>query len=119
MLWTTVAYTMTPVATTVAYVTTILLHLRTTDPLVMLSGSGGAEIAGENYTLTCTVTGGTMTPTYQWWKDGALLTNQTASTIAFRPLQQTSSGVYICEGFIAVNSTNVTLTVRGESIVTE
>ena len=80
--------------------------------------SGGAQIAGEDYILSCTVTGGgTMTPTYRWWKDGALLTSRTASTIAFRPLWQTSSGVYICEGTrnsIAVNSTGVTLTVQGE-----
>ena len=87
--------------------------------MVTLSVSGGAQIAGEDYTLFCTVYGGgTMTPTYRWWKDGVLLTDQTANRIAFRPLQQTSSGVYICEGtrnFIAINSTSVTLTVQGES----
>ena len=85
-----------------------------------LSDSGDAQIAGEDYILTCTVTGGgTLTPsTYRWWKDGVLLTNRTANTIAFRPLRQTSSGVYICEGTrnsIAANSTSVTLTVQGES----
>ena len=90
------------------------------EPLMVTpSVSGGAQIAGEDYTLTCTVTGGdTMTPTYRWWKSSVLLTSRTASTITFRPLQQTSSGVYICEGTrnsIAVNSTRVTLTVQGES----
>ena len=89
-----------------------------TDPLmVILNVSGGAQIAGEDYTLTCIVTGGdTMIPTYRWWKNGVLLTSRTACTIAFRPLQQTSSGVYICEGtrnFMAVNSTSVSFTVQG------
>ena len=87
--------------------------------MVTLSGSDGAHIAGEDYTLTCTVTGGgTMTPTYRWWKNGVLLASRTESIIAFTPLQQTSSGVYICEGTrnsTAVNSTSVTLTVQGES----
>ena len=87
--------------------------------MVTLSVSGGAQITGEDYTLICTVTGGgIMTPTYRWWKNGVLLTSQTANTIAFRPLRQTSSGVYICEGTrnsIAVNSTTVILTVQGES----
>ena len=65
------------------------------DPLlVTLSGSGGAKIAGENYTLSCTLTGGgTVTTTYQWWKDDALLINKIASTIAFRPLRESNSGV--------------------------
>ena len=29
---------------------------------VSLTGSGGAQIVGENYTLTCNVTGGVTTP---------------------------------------------------------
>ena len=94
------------------------------EPLMVTpSVSGGAQIAGEDYTLTCTVTGGGITSfIYRWWKDGTLLTGQTANTIAFRPLQQTSSGVYICEGTrnsTAVNSTSVTLTVQGESKYSE
>ena len=86
--------------------------------MVTLNGSGGAEIAGENYTLACTVTGGGMTPTYRWWKKGVLLTSRTASTIAFKPLKQSSSGIYLCEATsnsIAVNSTSVNLTVQGEN----
>ena len=110
------AATMTLVATTVAWLTITTI---TGLPMVKLNASGDAQIAGEDYTLTCTVTGGgTVTPTYRWWKSGTLLTDQTANTIAFRPLQQTSSGVYICEGtrnFIAVNSSNMTFAVQGES----
>ena len=95
------------------------MYMQNTDLLmVTLSVSGAAQIAGEDYTLTCAVTGGgTMMLTYRWWKDGVLLTGRTASAIVFRPLQQISSGVYICAGTrnsIAVNSASVTLTVQGE-----
>ena len=83
-----------------------------------LSVSGGAQIAGEDYTLTCTVTGGgTMTPTYRWWKDGEPQPGFRASTIAFIPLREINSGVYICEATrnsTAVNSTSVTLTVKSK-----
>ncbi|ORU95145.1 MAG: hypothetical protein A6F71_10925 [Cycloclasticus sp. symbiont of Poecilosclerida sp. M] len=38
--------------------------------MVTLSGSGGAQVAGEDYTLTCQFTGGeAVTPAYRWFKD--------------------------------------------------
>ena len=78
---------------------------------VTLSGSGGAQIAGEDYTLTCQVTGGgTMTPTYRWFRNGALLTEQTANTLSFFPLRETDSGVYTCE------STRSSMTVRSDPL---
>ena len=85
--------------------------------MVTLSG-GGTQIAGEDYTLTCQVTGGeTMTPTYRWFRNGSLLTGQTSNTLSFSPLRETDSGVYTCEGtrsFMTVTSANVTITVVGK-----
>ena len=67
--------------------------------MVSLSGSGGPPIAGEDYTLTCQITGGGIaTPTYRWFRNGSLLTGQTSATLSFSPLRETDSGVYICEG---------------------
>ena len=87
--------------------------------VVAVTGSGGAQVAGEDYTLTCQVTGGgTMTPTYRWFRDGSVLTGQTSATLSFSPLRETDSGVYTCEGTrnsIAVRSDgNIALTVVGE-----
>ena len=86
--------------------------------MVTLSGSGGAQIAGEDYTLTCQVTGGgTMTPTYRWFRNESLLTGQTSNTLAFSPLRETDSGVYTCEGTrssITVTSASVRISVVGK-----
>ena len=87
--------------------------------MVSLSGSGGAQIAGEDYTLTCQVTGGgtTMT-TYRWLRNGSPLTGQISDTLFFSPLnQRTDSGVYTCEGTrrsIAVTSASVRISVVGK-----
>ena len=71
----------------------------TIDQLVVTLSGSGMEIAGQNYTFTCTVTGGgTMTPTYQWLKNNSPLSGQTSATLPLSPLRQSDSGVYICEG---------------------
>ena len=85
---------------------------------VNLSDSGNTQIAGENYTLTCQVTGGgTRTPTYRWFKDGAQLTGQTTESLSFSPLRQIDSGTYTCDGTrssVTRRSTSVSLTVVGK-----
>ena len=80
--------------------------------------SGGAQRAGENYTLTCTVTGaGTVTtPTLQWLKNGLSVAGQTSATLFFNPLDESDSGMYICEArlnSITVRSDGVRITVVG------
>ena len=87
-----------------------------TPPNVTIFENGGTQIAGENYTLTCQVTGGETTPIlYQWFKNGSLLTSEESSIsskLFFSPLNEADSGVYTCE----VNSGNesVTITVVGK-----
>ena len=86
--------------------------------MVSLSGSGGPQIAGENYTLTCQVTGGGITTlTYRWFRNGSLLTDQTSATLSFSPLMESDSGVYTCEGTKSSScstSGNVTVRVVGK-----
>ena len=83
---------------------------------VSLTGSGGGQIAGENYTLTCTVTGGVIAEsTHRWFRDGTPL-NVTSVTLSFSPLKETDSGDYHCEGTsnsITMNSGNLTISVEG------
>ena len=79
--------------------------------------SGGAQRAGEDYTLTCTVTGaGTMTPTFQWLKNGLSVAGQTSAALLFNPLYESDSGMYICEASrssITVRSDGARITVVG------
>ena len=79
-------------------------------------GGNGAQIAGEDYTLTCQVTGGgTTSPTYQWFKGGTPLTGQTSATLSFSPLSQAAhNGSYSCEATQdGLRSAAVNITVAG------
>ena len=86
---------------------------------VSLTGSVGAQEVhvGENYRLTCNVTGGVTTePTHRWFRDGTPL-NVTSATLSFSPLRETDSGVYTCEGTrssITITSENFTITAASE-----
>ena len=101
-----------------AYVLIISPFLSTASITVTLSTSGGAQIAGQDYTLTCQVTGGgTMTPTYQWFRGTSVLTDETSMSLSFSPLREIDSGDYTCEGTrssIAVTSDPITITVMGK-----
>ena len=81
-----------------------------------MTGSGVTQHAGEDYTLTCTVSGGETTATtiYQWLRDNSPLSGETSATLSFTPLRQTtpsSNGQYVCEGMRSGR------TVRSDSFV--
>ena len=79
-----------------------------------VSSGDDDQRAGENHMLTCQVTGqDTMTPTYQWFRNGSVLANQTSATLSFSPLRQMDNGNYTCRAF-SVTSASVRLTVVGE-----
>ena len=67
--------------------------------LVTVSGSCDTQHAGEDYTLTCTVSGGetTATTTYQWLRNYTPLSGETSATLSFTHLRQNNSGQYVCE----------------------
>ena len=86
-----------------------------------VAGSSATQHAGEDYTLTCTVSGGetTATTTYQWLRDNSPLSGETSATLSFTPLRQTtlsSNGEYVCEAMrngSMVTSDSVTIDVTG------
>ena len=85
---------------------------------VGMTSSGATQHAGEDYTLTCTVSGGetTATTTYQWLRNNSPLSGETSATLSFTPLRQTkpsSNGEYVCE---AMRSGR---TVRSDSVTTD
>ena len=88
-------------------------------PDATLSGSG-AQVAGEDYTLTCQFTEGeAVTPVYQWLKDDSSLAGETSDTLSFSPLREADSGGYTCEvttGSLTGTSLSVNITVVGKCI---
>ena len=66
----------------------------------MVSGQED-QIAGEQYTLACTVNGGAMgvtTSAYRWLRNNTLQTEETSDTVSFTPLSQNDdNGSYTCE----------------------
>ena len=102
------------------WISPCIAQLIIADPLlfVTLSGSGGAQVAGEDYTLTCR---GSFFPfVYRWLKDGSLLL-ETSDTLSFSPLRDTDSGYYTCEittDSLTGTSPFVVITVVGKNIRT-
>lgn len=50
---------------------------------------------GENYHLTCNVSG-TNASLYQWRKNGAIIEGETTKTLSFSPLKLSDAGKYAC-----------------------
>ena len=85
-------------------------------------------MVGSMYSLTCTVTGAeSLTDamvTYQWLKNGAVISDQTLATLAFSPLAISDAGSYTCQATVTssllsdpittniTNSIDVTLTCK-------
>ena len=77
----------------------------TTPPMMTVAVSGdGIPAAGQSYTLTCSVSGASVT-TYQWRKDGTVL-SETRPILSFSPLRLSDAGQYTCE--VTVNSITLT-----------
>ena len=86
---------------------------------VSLTDGSTTQHAGEDYTLTCTVSGGeiTATTTYQWHRDSSTLSGETSATLSFMPLGQSSNGQYVCEATRSgstITSHVVTIDVTGK-----
>ena len=77
--------------------------------LLEIATSGGDSVAGEQYTLTCTVTISpdlTGTPTVEWTGDEGVMSvtegtpetsgRVTTLTLTFDPLQDSQDGIYTC-----------------------
>ena len=71
---------------------------------VVVSGDG-TPTAGQSYTLTCSVSGASVT-TYQWRKDGSVIQGETTEMLSFSPLRLSDAGQYTCE--VTVNSMTLT-----------
>ena len=82
------------------------------------------QYAGEQYTLTCVVSGGgNPATTYRWHRGGRLLSGKTSDTITFSLLRQTppsSNGQFTCEATRSrrtVQSENFEIFVRSKELI--
>ena len=76
---------------------------------VQISDGGATSTAGENYQLTCSVSGtGNLNPTisYQWAKNsgsGRTQVGTDSHVLSFTPLQLSDAASYVCEVTVASN----------------
>ena len=74
---------------------------------VTIDDGGVIPTLGQSYNLTCTAFGTTFT-SYQWRKDGSVIS--TEQMVTFSPLRLTDAGSYSCgNGTLFSNDTVVTL----------
>ena len=61
-------------------------------------------VAGSTYSLNCTVTGverlNGSNITYQWFKNGTAVSDQTVETLSFTPLSSSDAGRYTCQATV-------------------
>ena len=80
-----------------------------------INDGGATPTVGQSYSLSCSVSG-VMVSSYQWRKDGALLSNETTRILSFSSLGLSDASRYSCE--ISVTSASETFTaVQNQSIV--
>ena len=97
-----------------------LCYILAAHVMVSVTSTSATQHVGEDYTLTCTVSGGvtTATTTYQWrLQDDLPLFGETSATLSFTPLGQTSNGQYVCEAMRSgrtVRSDGFNVSVTGE-----
>ena len=87
--------------------------------MARITTSGATQYAGEDYKLTCTVSGGDSNAaiSYRWLRNSSALLSETTATLSFMPLRQSSNGQYVCEAMRSGNtitSNNITIDVMGK-----
>ena len=81
---------------------------------VQITGSSATPIAGQSYTLTCSVSG-TSANTYQWMRNSSVLQDETTEVLSFSQLRLFDGGQYTCEATVGSRtlSDSVDVIVRG------
>ncbi len=81
-------------------------------PVITLQPASASAETGSKFTFTVNVASGPAT--YQWYKDGTLLTNQTQNTLVIASVKKSDEGSYyviVSNGTCAVTSASAQLTV--------
>ena len=84
----------------------MLILVLSLDPAISVSVDAGiaTPTVGAMYSLTCAVTGAERltgsTITYQWFKDGVMVSDQTMEILFFASLTFSDAGGYTCEATV-------------------
>ena len=98
-------------------VTSVVAKLTVVDPAINVQPVSQACQVGDNATLSVTAVGTELT--YQWWKDGLLLTGATNTLLNITSLQGADAGNYsivVCGAYGSVTSTVVVVSVNLASV---
>jgi hypothetical protein len=72
----------------------------------VVPSSVATPMVGSMYSLTCNITGAERLAdhdamvTYQWFKNGAVVSRQTMATLSFSPLTPSDAGNYTCRATV-------------------
>ena len=83
--------------------------------MAVIDDGGATPVMGQRYILTCTAIGATFT-TYRWRRDGAVISDETGSTLTFSPLRLSDAGQYSC-GNGTLFSNIKTITLQGSTYI--
>ena len=82
-------------------------HTPVSDPSMsvrIMASPTQIPVVGSMYSLSCTVSGAGMltgaTITYQWFKDGVVMSGQTMETLSFTSLSYSDAGGYTCQATV-------------------
>ena len=88
---------------------------------ISIASSVAAPIVGSMYSFTCAVTGAERLTdamvTYQWFKNGAMVSNQTMATLSLSLLSIFDGGAYTCRATITSSILNVSISDSSVNIV--
>ena len=79
--------------------------------MAIVDAGGATPTLGQSYTLSCTAIGTTFT-SYQWRKDGGVISGETGPTLSFSPLRLSDAGGYQC-GNGTLFSNDIVITLEG------
>ena len=81
---------------------------------VTRSSSGPLTAGQTGFSLSCDVTDNLNTPiyTYQWKRNGGIISGQQGSTLSLSPLNASNAGEYNCSVIISSTSLSSTVTVN-------
>ena len=86
---------------------------------VQISGSRETPTSGENYALTCNVSGVNDVTMYLWRKNDDILNDQASQILSFSPLRLSDAGMYTCSITVAnvPYSTSQNITIQSKSML--
>ena len=99
------------------------MYIDPTITIRIIDGDAAPPVVGSMYSLTCIVTGAERltdsTIFYQWFKDGAMVAEQTTKTLSFTFLTLSNAGSYTCQATIMSSFLSAPITSTSSAFICE